>query len=52
MGRNVGFSVADINEMTPAMILDAAVYDLNTQPAVHTEHGIGNTALQSDYDNF
>lgn len=49
MGRSVGFSVADIDQMTPAMIFDAAIYEINTQS---TAQQGGASASQTDYDNF
>lgn len=50
MGRSVGFSVTDVDQMTPAMIYDAAIYELNTQTGAQQS---GQTrAAQSDYDNF
>jgi len=51
MGRSVGFSVADIDQMTPAMIFDAAIYELNTQTGTAKQSGQPN-AVQTDYDNF
>jgi len=36
--------------MTPAMVLDAAIYELNMQSTSDT--GQGRTATQADYDSF
>jgi len=50
MGKNIGFSVADIDSMTPAMILDAAIYEINSQDSSSTEQE--RKATQADYDSF
>lgn len=50
MGRSVGFSVTDVDQMTPAMIFDAAIYELNTQS--NAQQSWQANAAQADYDNF
>lgn len=48
------FSVSEICEMTPAMVLDAATYTINAQDEKASGAGTrpARPATQEDYDNF
>lgn len=51
LGRGAGLTVPDMDEMTPAMVLDAAVYEINAL-TTHTERVYTRNATQADYDAF
>ena len=52
MAKNLGITLTEAHEMTPAMIIDAATYAINTAPGADTERASKREATQDDYDNF
>ena len=49
MGKNLGLALAELDEMTPAMVIDAATYTINAQ---EQSHDTERAATQADYDSF